>query len=63
MKLENKYIKCFSIKKKNQLLDAGYKYLYMNNGTYYFENNQNLTIKFSDSDILKDTKFSMWIGL
>jgi hypothetical protein len=63
MKLKNKYLKCFDEVKKNQLIECGYKYLYTSNGVFYFEENQDLTIKFSKSNILQNTKFSSWIGL
>lgn len=66
MNLKHKYIKCFSEEKLEELKLAGYKYLYENNGVYYFENNQDLTVKFSSNsncNILQNTKLSSWIGL
>ncbi len=64
MKLKNKYIKAFSEEKSEQLKNAGYKYLYEKNGVYYFEDCDQLNAKFSNnSDILKDTKTSMWINI
>lgn len=63
MRLKNKYIKCFSQEKSEELKRAGYKYLYEDGGVFYFENNSDLTVKFSESNLLKDTKLSMWIGL
>jgi hypothetical protein len=65
MKLDKKYIKCFTQNKSKQLQEAGYKFLYESNGVFYFEDNQNITVKFSDdnSNILKDTKYSLYIPL
>lgn len=64
MKLKNRYIKCFSKVKSEQLQEIGYKFLYEANGVYYHENNEQV-IKFSDnnSNILKGTKYSSWIPL
>lgn len=63
MKLKQKYIKCFTHEKSAELKLVGYKYLYESDGIFYFEDNQDLTIKFSNINILKDTKSSSWIGL
>jgi hypothetical protein len=63
MKLIKRYIKCYSEEKSEELKLAGYRYLYQDNGVYFFENNKDLSVKFSNSDILKDIKFSSWIGL
>jgi hypothetical protein len=63
MKLvENKYLKCFSQEKFEQLKEAGYKYLYESNDIFYFLNSKELTVKFSNSNLLEDTKLSMWIN-
>lgn len=62
MKLKNKYLKCFSKEKSESLILLGYKFLYEQNGVYYHENNEEITIKFSNSDTLKDIKFSTTIN-
>jgi hypothetical protein len=63
MKLvENKYLKCFTQKKSEQLKEAGYEYLYESNGIFYFQNSKELTVKFSNTNLLEDTKPSMWIN-
>lgn len=65
MKLKNRYIKCFNKKKKEQLDDYGYKFLYEANGVYWFENNQNLT-KFSaenNLNILNGCKYSIYLPM
>lgn len=62
MKLESKYIKCFSNEKAESLKYVGYKFLYEQNGVYYFENNPQLTVKFSTSDLLNDTKPSLTVN-
>ena len=63
MKLDKKYIKCFTQEKSKQLQEAGYKYLYESGGIFYFEDNKDLSAKFSDIDILSNTKYSSWIPL
>jgi len=63
MKLKNKYIKCYSSDKSAQLQKAGFLFLYEQNGVYYHQNNEDLVVKFSKNELLKDTKFSSWIGL
>ena len=65
MKLENKYLKCFSQEKSAQLQEAGFVFLYEKAGVYYHQNNEDLVIKFSNTNIniLDNTKFSSWIGL
>jgi hypothetical protein len=63
MQLKQKYLKCFTNDKAEQLKQLGYTYLYDKNGVYYFQNNENLTIKFSDNDILNGVKQSMTINL
>ena len=62
MQLKNKYIKCFSQDKSNELKNAGFVFLYERNGVYYFENNSNLCKQFSKNDLLKNTKTSMTIN-
>jgi hypothetical protein len=62
MILKNKYIKAFSKEKSYQLLSAGYIFLYEQNGVYYYQNNNDITEKFSCSDLLKDTKFSTTVN-
>ena len=67
MNLQQKYIKCFSQKKSAQLQEAGFSFLFEKANVYYHNNNELLTVKFSDnkdndnSNILKDTKYSSWI--
>jgi len=56
-------MKCFNQKKYEELLSCGYKFLYEQNGVYYFENNEHLTRKFSGEDVLEGTKTSTYIGL
>lgn len=65
MKFNNKrYIKCFTKEKSDELIEVGYKYLYESNGVFYFEDNQNITVKFSDNkNLLKGTKYSSFIPL
>jgi hypothetical protein len=63
MKLKQRYFKVFSKKKSEVFIEIGYKFLYEANGVYWFEDDQNLTAKFSDNKILKDTKVSTWIPL
>jgi hypothetical protein len=63
MKLENKYLKCFDKNKSDTLNQSGFEFLFQKNGVYYHKNNENIVAKFSNTDILKDTKFSTWIGL
>jgi hypothetical protein len=62
MNIKSKYIKCFSKDKSNQLKNAGFIFLYERNGVYYFENNINLYKKFSNNDLLKNTKLSKTIN-
>ena len=64
MKLKkDKYIKCFSQDICDQLIDAGYKFLYEKNEVYYLENDDSIA-KFSDhSELLQHTESSMWINL
>jgi hypothetical protein len=61
--LEQKYLKCFSQEKSDQLQKTGYEFLYERNGVFYHKNNKNLSIKFSNTDVLTDTKFSCFIGV
>lgn len=63
MQLKQKYLKCFNSDKAEQLRQVGYTYLYEKNGVYYFQNNENLTIKFSSNDVLNGVKQSMTINL
>jgi hypothetical protein len=63
MKLNRKYIKAFSEEKAEQLKQAGYKHLFEKNGVYFFEENYDITVKFSNSNLLNDTKSSMWINI
>jgi len=62
MKLEEKYIKCFSEEKKEQLVKSGYEFLYEQHEVYYFKNNKKIEAKFSNQEILKDTKPSLTIN-
>ena len=57
-----KFIKCFSEEKYNQLLQVGYKFSHVKNGVYWFEDNCKLTVNFSSSDILQDTKVTTTIN-
>ena len=64
MKLKhNKYIRCFDEIKSAQLQEAGFLFLFEQNGVYFHKNNDDLTVKFSNTEILEDIKFSSWIGL
>lgn len=47
-----KYVKCFSKEKADELVSAGYEMLYEQNGVWYFNNNEelSLTSNFSKSD-------------
>jgi hypothetical protein len=62
MKIKQKYIKCFSQEKSQKLNNVGYQFLYEQNGVYYHQNNENLTVKFSNTDILEDTKYSFTVN-
>lgn len=50
----NKYIKCFSKETADELKDIGYELLYEQNGTWFFENNEQLNhiSKFSKNDVM-----------
>lgn len=63
MKLKQKYVHCFDLEKSETLNEAGYDFLYEKDGIYYHLNNEDITVKFSDDDILKDCKLSTWIAL
>ncbi len=63
MEFKNKYIKCFSKEKSEELKRIGYIFLHESNGVFWFEENNKITLNFSNSDILKDVKFSSWINL
>lgn len=67
MKLNKRYIKAFSKIKSEELIEIGYKFLYESNGVFYFEDNQNLTAKFSNNsdndNFLKGIKYSNYIPL
>jgi hypothetical protein len=58
-KIEPKYIKCFSEEKKNQLIQFGVEFLYEQHGVYYFKKPE---VRFSNQDILKDTKTSLTVN-
>jgi len=61
MNLQQKYIKCFSQKKSAELSEAGFCFLFEKGNVYYHENNEQV-IKFSDNkNLLKDTKYSLYI--
>lgn len=63
MKLDKKYIKCFTQKKSTELNEVGFSFLFEKANVYYHLNNEQV-IKFSDNkDLLKDTKFSTYIPL
>ena len=63
MNLEKKYIKCFTQKKSAELSEAGFLFLFEKGNVYYHLNNEQV-IKFSDNkNLLKDTKYSMYIPL
>jgi len=62
MKLQNKYLKCFSQEKFKQLKNAGFLFLYEQNGIYYFENNDKLIKQFSKDNLFENTKSSMTIN-
>lgn len=57
----NKYIKAFSQEKANFLSEMGFSFLFEKQGVYWFENDEKL-IKFSESDLLKDTKMTNTIN-
>ena len=62
MKLQNRYLKCFSKEKFQQLKDVGFLFLYEQNGVYYFENNDKLIKQFSKDNLFENTKSSMTIN-
>jgi hypothetical protein len=51
-----KYIACYKENKFDELISAGFKYLFENNGVWYFENNPELNkkLKFSKSKKFND---------
>jgi hypothetical protein len=57
-----KYIKCFSNKDYNKLINKGFCFLYEKDGIFYFENNQELITKFSKDDLMNNIKFSQTIN-
>lgn len=61
--IKNKYIKCFTEEKSAELQEAGFLFLYEKAGVYYHQNNEELVVKFSKDELLKDIKFSKWINL
>lgn len=65
MNLTNKYIKVFSLKKKEELEQAGFSFLFEKGSVYYFKNNENIISKFSNdnTDLLKNIKYSTFIPL
>lgn len=62
MKLKYKYLKCFSQEKSTQLSQIGYLFLYEQNGVYYHQNNEEITINFSNNKVLDDVKFSTTVN-
>jgi hypothetical protein len=62
IKLQPKYIKAFSQDKSEQLITAGYEFLFEQHGVYYFKNNSKLKENFSNQEILKDTKPSLTVN-
>ena len=63
MNINKKYIKCFTQKKSAELQKAGFSFLFERANVYYHENNEQV-IKFSDNkNLLKDTKYSLYIPL
>ena len=62
MELKQKYLKCFTLEKSEQLKILGYIYLYEQNGVYYHQNNESLFVKYGNTDVLKDTKYSLTIN-
>ena len=64
MNLTNKYIKCFSLKKKEELENAGFSFLFQKAGVWYFKNQEHSVSKFSDNkNILQGCKYSTYIPL
>lgn len=61
-KLQPKYIKAFSQEKSDELSSVGCEFLYQQNGVYYHRKPKQFEEKFSNSDLFKDTKFSMSIN-
>ena len=57
-----KFIKCFSQDKSDKLKNNGFKFLYERNGVFYFENDDKLTVKFSSSNILENTKITTTVN-
>ena len=58
----DKYIKCFSEEKHNELIESGFTFLYEQNQVYWFEDNEKLTANFSENHGLKDIKFTSTIN-
>ncbi len=69
MNINRKYIKCFNQKKSAELNNAGFSFLFEQNGVYYHQSNELLIAKFSEDDnsnisnILKGTKQSLYIPI
>jgi len=60
----NKYIKCFTQQKSAELSEVGFPFLFEKAGVYYHENNEQVIVKFSDDkNLLKDTKYSLYIPI
>ena len=57
-----KIIKCFSEEKSQELEKHGFKKLYSQNGVFYFEFNEKLSVKFSDNELFKDTKVTTTVN-
>jgi hypothetical protein len=51
-----KYIRCFSKEKSDELVLKGFELLYEQNGVYYFNNNEelSLSVNFSKSDTFSE---------
>ena len=59
MNLTNKYIKVFSLKKKEELEQAGFSFLFEKGSVYYFKNNKQPVFK-NKFQMKKTTDVSTW---
>lgn len=53
-----KFIKCFTDEELIELKKLGFSYLYTQNGIHYLENNKELIVKFSNTNLFENIKFT-----
>ena len=63
MNIKNKYVKCFTKEKSDELAIYGFPFLFKRAGVYYHEMSEQ-TLKFSDNkNLLKGVKYSNFIPM